>query len=117
MNVRTKVHGGGFDNETGKQIIERDSCRAESYPNERSWDSAKPNVKPAFRVFRHHEDGIHDQSCSAKISTLLQRNGYRGQPDFVLSGGKRGLANHLWLDAYNRPILDFFASQAEARTK
>jgi hypothetical protein len=25
--------------------------------------------------------------------------------------GRRSLANHLWQDAYNRPILEFFTSQ------
>jgi pimeloyl-ACP methyl ester carboxylesterase len=115
--LRTKVHGISLDNETGKRITEPGSCQAESYPNERPWDSTGPSVKPAFKVFRHHEDGINDQSCSEKISGLLQRNGYRGQPDFVLRGGRRGLANHLWLEAYNRPILDFFANQNDARAK
>ena len=109
--LRRKVHGKAFDNETGRQITEPGACLAERYPNERSWDSAKPAQKPAFRVFRHQEDGIHDQSCSAKISGLLLRKGYRGEPDFVLQGGRRSLAHHLWLEDYNRPILEFFADQ------
>jgi poly(3-hydroxybutyrate) depolymerase len=112
-NARTAVHGGGFDNETGRQITEVDACRADSYPNERAWDGAKAKVKPAFRVYRHHEDGVNDQSCNEKIGRLLRRNGYRGEPDFVIRGGERSLANHLWLDAYHRPILDFFASQVQ----
>lgn len=109
---RRKVHGKAFDNETGKQITEPGACKADAYPNERPWDSAKPAAKPAFRVSRHHEDGIHDQSCSAKISGLLLRNGYRGEPDFVLHGGRRGMVHHFWADDYNRPILAFFGSQA-----
>lgn len=111
LTARTKVHGAGFDNETGKQITELDACRADVYPNEKPWDSAEPAAKPAFRIFRHAQDGINDQSCGEKVSRLLREQGYRGQPDFILQGGRRSLANHLWLDAYNRPILDFSADQ------
>jgi poly(3-hydroxybutyrate) depolymerase len=114
---RSTVHGGGFDNETGKQITEVGACAAETHAHEQPWDSAKPGVKPAFRVFRHHEDGVNDRSCNEKISKLLRRNGYPAQPDFVLYGGKRSVANHLWLDDYNRPILDFFAAQSGAAPK
>jgi len=115
--ARTTVHGGGFDNETGKQITEREACRARAYPNEKPWDSARPGGKPAFRIFRHEEDGINDRSCGEKISQLLRERGYRGAPDFVLQGGQRSLANHLWLDTYSRPILDFFAAELSARSK
>jgi poly(3-hydroxybutyrate) depolymerase len=111
MTPRDTVHGAGFDNETGKQITERDACRAESYRNEKPWESSRPPVKPAFRVFRHEEDGINDQSCGQKISKLLRQHGYPGSPDFVLQGGRRSVEHHLWLDAYNRPVLDFFASR------
>jgi poly(3-hydroxybutyrate) depolymerase len=115
--ARTTVHGAGFDNETGKRITERDACRADAYANENPWDSAKPTVKPRFRIFRHEEDSINDRSCGEKIGKLLRRQGYGGLPDFVLRGGRRSLANHLWLDAYNRPILDFFSSEVAARSK
>ncbi len=115
--ARKTVHGAGFDNETARQITERDACRAEAYPNEKPWDSSRPQTKPAFRVFRHEEDGINDQSCSQKVSKQLRQHGYRGAPDFVLQGGRRGVENHLWLDAYNRPILDYFASQIGVSNK
>lgn len=115
--ARRTVHGAGFDNETGRQITKRDACHAEAYPNEKPWDSSKPQIKPAFRVFRHELDGINDQTCSQKVSRLLRQHGYRGFPDFVLQGGRRGVENHLWLDAYNRPILDFFAAQIGASGK
>lgn len=114
LTSRKQVHGVGFDNETGKQITEHDACRVDAYPNEKPWDSAEPIVKPAFRIFRHAQDGINDQSCGEKVSRLLREQGYRGQPDFILQGGRRSLANHLWLDAYNRPILDFFAGESGA---
>ncbi|MBT9525733.1 MAG: hypothetical protein IV105_10785 [Rhizobacter sp.] len=115
--ARATVHGAGFDNETGKQITEREACRAAAYPNEQPWDDAGPGPKPAFRIFRHEEDGINDRSCGEKISQLLRERGYRGAPDFVLQGGPRSLANHLWLDAYSRPLLDFFAAELSARNK
>ena len=111
LTLRTKVHGAGFDNETSKQITERDACRAESYPHEKNWDSARPAVKPAFRIFHHEMDGINDASCSEKVGKLLREHGYLGPQDFILRGGRRSLANHLWQDDYNRPLLDFFASQ------
>ncbi len=117
LTLRTTVHGAGYDNETGKQITERDSCRAESYPQEKTWDSASPAVKPAFRIFHHEMDGINDISCSEKVDTLLRQRGYPGSPDFLLRGGRRGLANHLWQDVYNRPLLDFFSGQLDMRRK
>ncbi|MBM3346551.1 MAG: hypothetical protein FJY55_08680 [Betaproteobacteria bacterium] len=114
---RTTVHGAGFDNETGKQITERDAYLADAYPREKPWDSAMPNIKPAFRIFRQEEDGINDRSCSLKVGRQLRQHGYRGMPDFVLQGGQRSLANHLWLDAYNRPVLDFFSGELNAGRK
>lgn len=115
--ARTTVHGAGFDNVTGKQITERDACRAGAYPNEKPWDRAGPAVKPAFRIFRHEEDGINDRSCGEKISRLLREHGYRGAPDFVLQGGQRSVANHLWLDSYSRPILAFFSAELDTKTR
>lgn len=111
MNARVTVHGGGFDNETRKQITEPDACRAESYPSEKPWDSTRPASKPAFRIFRHEQDAINDRSCTEKVGRQLRTHGYRGEPDFVLKGGRRNLASHYWQDEYNRPILDFFTSQ------
>lgn len=116
MTLRKKVHGAGFDNETGKQITEPDACRAARYPHEKNWDSANPATLPAFRIFRHAMDGINDSSCSEKVGALLRQKGYPGAPDFVLQGGRRSLGNHLWQDAYNRPLLDFFASQLQNAT-
>jgi poly(3-hydroxybutyrate) depolymerase len=112
---RDTVHGAGFDNETGRQITERDACLAERYPNERLWDVAATAGKPMFRLFRHAEDGINDRSCGEKLGRQLRERGYAGDPDFVLTGGSRSLANHLWLEAYNQPILDFFNRVGERR--
>jgi len=103
------VHGAGYDNETGKHITERDSCRADAYPREKTWDSSVTGAKPPFLLLHHEMDGINDVSCVEKVGRLLRHHGYPGPDDFMLQGGRRGLANHLWQDDYNRPILDFFS--------
>jgi pimeloyl-ACP methyl ester carboxylesterase len=111
MTPRTVVHGAGFDNETGRMIVEFGACRADTYPREKRWDVAPSGAKPAFRIFHHEMDGIVDVSCSEKLDALLRRHGYPGPEALRLRGGARGLANHLWQDAYSRPLLDFFAAQ------
>jgi hypothetical protein len=69
-------------------------------------------VKPAFRIFHHKYDGIHDSSCCDKVDKLLRSHGYTGEKEFLLEDSReRNLANHLWQEAYNRPILDFFLSR------
>lgn len=114
LSPRKTVFGLGFDRETGKQIIEPDACRRDRYVHERPWESTFPKTKPAFRTFKHEKDGINDLSCSEKVDSLLRRHGYVGEPAFLLKDeGPRSLANHLWQDAYNQPILDFFARQLD----
>jgi hypothetical protein len=114
MNRRKTVQGAGFDNETGRQIIEVDSCRSPGYPNEKAWDSADSRVMPAFRIFHHQFDGINDLSCAEKVGRLLREHGYKEVSPFLLGGnGKRRLKNHFWQDDYNRPILDFFTGQLQ----
>ncbi|MCW1431741.1 hypothetical protein [Novosphingobium sp. JCM 18896] len=115
LTARTKVHGTGFDNETGKQIVEPRSCQAEDYPAEARWDDGGAASKPRFRLFRHENDGVNDASCGEKVERLLRRHGYPGEADFLLRGGRRSLLNHLWQDAYNQPILDFFSARVSAR--
>ncbi|WP_324260358.1 hypothetical protein U4960_09235 [Altererythrobacter sp. H2] len=114
LSPRAKVNGAGYDNETGKQIIEPASCKAGSYPNEAPWDDGGAKAKPAYRLFHHEMDGINDASCAEKAGRQLRAHGYPGEPDFLLKGGRRSLMNHLWQDEYNQPILDFFARQLEA---
>lgn len=116
MTQRRTVHGVGVDNETGKQITERDACHATAYPNERRWDGANAPSKPVFRVFRHEYDGINDPSCSRKVATLLRQHGYPDVPAFELIGNRRrNLENHLWQDDYNGPLLQFFSDQLRDR--
>ncbi|MGW5919010.1 hypothetical protein ACWFPY_08450 [Nocardia fluminea] len=113
LTPRIKVEGAGYDNETGKQITERNSCVSHSYPNESRWDDGQAPAKPAFRLFHHEMDGINDISCTDKVARQLDSHGYPSEPDFLLRGGRRSLANHLWQDEYNRPVLDFFASRLD----
>lgn len=116
LTPRTTVHGIALDNETQRQIVEPEACRAERYPKEKSWDSAKPATKPAFRVFHHEDDGVHDRSCGEKLIRQLRAHGYAGAPPFWLpGGGRRSFANHLWQDAYSAPLLEFFAGQPDRR--
>ena len=110
--VRDTVHGAGFDNETGQQIIEPESCRSGSQGNERPWDGANVEQKPAFRAFHHRYDGVNDLSCMEKAGALLRDHGYPGVPSFLLDGDKqRSIGNHLWHDEYNEPIIEFFTAQ------
>lgn len=110
--ARRTVHGAGYDNETGKQIIEADACRSPAYPNEKPWDGRNVAIKPVFRIFHHKYDGINDVSCGEKVAALLRQHGYPALPAFQLANNQtRSLDNHLWLDDYNRPLLDFFANQ------
>lgn len=109
---RRTVHGAAYDNETGKQIIEVDSCRSPGYPREKPWDGGRHPAMPIFRIFHHRLDGINDYSCGEKVRKQLREHGYPESPPFVLQGdGQRRLRHHLWQDEYNRPLLEFFASQ------
>jgi pimeloyl-ACP methyl ester carboxylesterase len=118
LTLRTSVHGSPFDNETDKQINERGACLAENYPHEMAWDSSQPAVKPSFRIFHHQNDGGHDSSCCDKLDKQLRTNGYKGEKEFLSNDNQeRNLANHLWQEAYNRAILDFFNSQTDKRKR
>lgn len=109
---RKTVHGTAYDNETGKRITEIDSCRSPGYPREKPWDGDRHAAMPVFRMFHNRFDGINDYSCGEKVRKQLRAHGYPESPPFVLQGdGQRRARHHLWQDEYNRPILEFFASQ------
>jgi poly(3-hydroxybutyrate) depolymerase len=111
---RQDVHGAGYDNDTGKEIIEQGSCAAVSgYKNEAPWPQAAAGQKPVFKIFHHRQDGVNDFSCNERVRSQLLAHGYPEEERFALdSGGRRRLVNHFWLDDYNAPILDFFARHA-----
>jgi poly(3-hydroxybutyrate) depolymerase len=111
LSARRIVRGVGLDNETEKPISERGACRADAYPNEKPWESARPARKPPFRLFHHENDAIHDFSCGEKVRRQLLAHGYPEAPPYIVRGGMRRLVHHFWLDEYSRPLLDFFASQ------
>lgn len=54
LTARIKVEGAGYDNETGKQIIERNSCLSQSYPNEPSGTTGRhqPSRPSGFSITR-----------------------------------------------------------------
>jgi poly(3-hydroxybutyrate) depolymerase len=113
---RATVHGVGVDNETGRNIAEPGSCAAPAYPNEKPWEGTARRRQPPFLQVQHEYDGINDVSCSHKAAAQLRRMGYPAAPPLIVKGdGRRSLANHLWQEAYNAPILDFFAARAAAR--
>ena len=115
---RSTVHGAGFDNETGRQIVEPDACLSANYPHEKPWDSADVTRKPAFRIFHHRYDGINDMSCTEKVAALLREHGYPEVSAFQLVGNeRRSLENHLWQDDYNQPLLEFFTGQLRKAEK
>lgn len=113
-NKRDSVKGAGFDNETGKEIIEPNSCASESYAHEKKWDDPGVNNKPKFRLFHSAKDGINDYSCSLKVEKQLKQHGYVGEDTYLLvtDHGKgrapRHVLNHFWQNEYNTEILDFF---------
>ncbi|MCX7894012.1 MAG: alpha/beta fold hydrolase [Burkholderiales bacterium] len=108
---RANVFGAGHDNETRRPIVEPGACEALSYPNERPWDGMAIGSAPVFRFFHHLQDGINDRSCVAKVRSQLRSDGSTELAPFTLRGPSRSIAVHYWLDGYNEPILDFFASR------
>ncbi len=107
---RANVAGIGLDLETRQQIVEPGACEAPAYPNEKAWEGASLSPKPPFRLFHHAEDGILDRSCVEKLRRQLTARGYIEAAPFTLTGGARSVAVHYWQDAYNEPLLAWFAS-------
>jgi hypothetical protein len=109
LSPRDSAIGILVDRETNAEIGQDSACFAASYPNESLWESQSPPIKPTFKQFQHQQDGVIDYSCAQKANVTLQGNGYTDAGAFVLSaaGGKNVLL-HLWLNAYNQPIIDFF---------
>jgi hypothetical protein len=85
--------------------------RIQRVPNEKPWDGALGAAKPAFRRFRHAQDGINDRSCVAKVRAQLLARGYAEETPLMLDGGPRRVDAHAWLDVYGAPLLAFLASR------
>ncbi|MCL4747999.1 MAG: hypothetical protein KJZ83_21700 [Burkholderiaceae bacterium] len=109
LSARARVHGVALDNDTGRRISEAGACESSHYRHEAPWDGAANAGSPVFRLFHHSFDGVHDRSCAVRLERQLALRGYRAEPTFWLQGdGRRSFANHLWQDAYNAPLLEFF---------
>lgn len=106
---RANVAGIGLDNETRRQIVEPGACEAAAYSNEKPWDGVASNPKAPFRVFHHAEDGVLDRSCVEKQRRQLATHGYPETAPFTLTGGARSTDVHYWQEAYNAPLLAWFA--------
>ena len=106
---RETVNGAGFDNETGREIIQANSCLSQTNTNEKQWDQYEGR-KPKFRIFHNQFDGINDISCGNKIEKNLQKNGFTGEPTYHAQkqDGRRRLIYHFWANEYNTEILGFF---------
>jgi hypothetical protein len=112
LSPRDSAVGILVDRETDREIVEDNSCVAASYPNESPWESQNPSTKPGFKQFHHQKDGIVDFSCAQKANLNINAAGYTDHGAFVLNAaGTKNVLYHLWLNAYNQPLIDFFKSQ------
>lgn len=113
---RENVKGAGFDNETGKQIIEVDACLGEATVKERIWDRFEGR-KPVFRIFHNEFDGINDMTCGRKVDRQLRANGFTGEQPYLAKrhDSRRRLIYHFWANEYNPEILAFFRRSSAER--
>ncbi len=112
LSRRKSAKGILVDRETNAQIIEDDACEAPSYPGESAWPGADGRTKPVFKQFQDASDGIVDLSCMKKAGKMLVKEGYVDSGAYIIpASGKKDVFKHLWQDAYNEPILDFFAGE------
>lgn len=107
---RKTVHGAGYDNDTGKEIRERNSCSDRTgYKSELAWPQIQSLQRPVFKLFHHRRDGINDFSCNERVRQQLLAHGFPEDGRFVIEKGLfRRVENHFWLDEYNLPLLEFF---------
>ena len=111
---RSNVFGLALDNDTSLQISLSQSCAPLGDAAERTWDNGGAAVRPAWRMFHHENDGIHDLSCVQRVRRQLQAHDYPQVPPFTLTGAARSAALHSWQDEYNAPLLDFFIARLGA---
>lgn len=113
LSPRDSAVGILVDRETSLEIVTDNACfNSGSYPNESPWESQSPTTKPDFKQFHHQKDGIVDYSCAGKAYDNIILNGYNNSGPFILNQfGDKNVLYHLWLNAYNQPLVDFFLSQ------
>lgn len=112
LSPRDTAIGILIDRETGLEVVQDNACLASSYPHESPWETQAPSTHPAFQQFHHQKDGIVDFSCAQKANATLQAAGYVDAGAFVLNAAdSKGVLYHLWQNAYNQPLLNFFLNQ------
>lgn len=115
---RKQAPGVFVDNETGKRITEAGAATAASYPNEKPWPKLTKKPGPRFKQFQHAQDGIVDLSNMKKAQKQLEAHGFQDAGPMILeAAGRKRLVYHFWLEAYNKPMLDFFSGIAEKKSE
>ena len=112
LSERTTAKGILVDRTTRKEIVNDGACASSAATGEAKWPAAKGR-RPPFKQFQNEADGIVDISCMRKATAMLESNGFPAdQPYVIPKQGRNDPFKHLWLEDYNAPLLDFFASQA-----
>jgi poly(3-hydroxybutyrate) depolymerase len=112
LSERTSAKGILVDRETRKEIVSDSACVSSAVTREAKWPVGKGG-RPPFKQFHNEADGIVDISCMRKTTAMLISNGFAANPPYIIpKRGNRDPFKHLWLNDYNLPLLEFFASQA-----
>jgi polyhydroxybutyrate depolymerase len=109
---RSHAPGVFRDNGTGKLISAVGAAGAAPYAQEKNWPQHGVGELPAFKQFHDRNDGVVDYSLAVKARKMLVKHGYRDAGAVVVRAHRRSLWAHFWQSAYNRPMLDFFVSEA-----
>jgi pimeloyl-ACP methyl ester carboxylesterase len=108
LSPRKSAKGVLYDTRTGKRITEPGACDAATDRAAAGPSSGKTGA-PAFKQFHHAGDAIVDISCMRQATAMLEDRRFHNAGPYVIDGdGRRRLLHHLWLERYNRPLLDFF---------
>ena len=112
LSPRDSAIGILKDRETNLEIITDNACLSGGgYPSESVWESQNPGIKPKFKQFNHAKDGIVDYTCAQKANLNIKAAGYTDAGAFILNAaGAKNILYHLWLSAYNQPMINFFKS-------
>ncbi|RLI54114.1 MAG: hypothetical protein DRP09_13945 [Candidatus Thorarchaeota archaeon] len=106
-NLRIMTPGVIYDRETSIPINKINAAVSNDYPNELEWPETIENIP--FKQFHHREDAMCDISCMDKIQYQLIEHGYIDDGPYILEGdGKREFYDHMWMEEYNQPMIDFF---------
>jgi hypothetical protein len=86
----------------------------ENTSNQPGLDSSSNAVEKIlpFKQFHHQGDAACDFSCMAKARDWLVQNGFKDEGAYIVSKGRRKIANHFWQDEYNEAMINFFKKYA-----